>query len=321
MTLETIRNQALSRANFATLDDYYEFALKYLRFMDDKNNYQAEIVCQNEVSYRFYQYKADGNHNITRPINNDLWLTENQYTAHLGEFKGILTDINDGKMPNLMHKPLVSRYIYTTQQTIGAALDSLEAARVNNARKLNGDIFEQFIKRLIQSTGTDCESGVVKVPITDDSGRELLKVQYQHDLIIKSNDELKIIGSVKTSSKDRIDKIFIDKFLYSQLTGTDTPHIAIFLNDVQRGSQIQGTSTKPPSYRVSSTFLSGKFKAYTIKLNSLDGVYYCDLRPNMLADPLLAQQIKSIDDLFYGDLEHLLATAPPINAEIEREVD
>lgn len=36
-----------------------------------------------------------------------------------------------------------------------------------------------------------------------------------------------------------------------------------------------------------SLFLPGHFKAYTIKLNSLDGVYYCDIRPNMMRDTLL----------------------------------
>ena len=59
-------------------------------------------------------------------------------------------------------------------------------------------------------------------------------MSYQHDLIIKSGSLVKIIGSVKTSSKDRLDKIFMDKFLLAKLTGKDVPHVAIFLNDVQR---------------------------------------------------------------------------------------
>ena len=36
---------------------------------------------------------------------------------------------------------------------------------------------------------------------------------------------------------------------------------------------------------MSATFLPGHFKGYTIKLNPLDGVYYCDIRPNMQTDP------------------------------------
>lgn len=59
-------------------------------------------------------------------------------------------------------------------------------------------------------------------------------MSYQHDIIVEENGEIRAIGSVKTSSKDRIDKIFIDKFLYNRLTNVTTPHFAVFLNDVQR---------------------------------------------------------------------------------------
>ncbi len=114
-------------------------------------------------------------------------------------------------------------------------------------------------------------------------------------------DDLKAIGSVKTSSKDRIDKIFMDKFLYSKLTETALPHIAIFLNDVQRKKTNQENI-----YGINSTFLTGHFKAFTIKLNPLDGVYYCDIRPNMERDKLLKEHIQTIDHLFCEDIWQLL---------------
>ena len=56
----------------------------------------------------------------------------------------------------------------------------------------------------------------------------------------KKDDQLKLLGTIKTSSKDRLDKMFIDKFLYSRLTETAIPHIAIILNDVQRKKGIKG---------------------------------------------------------------------------------
>lgn len=85
------------------------------------------------------------------------------------------------------------------------------------------------------------------------------------------------------------------------LTDTDTPHIAIFLNDVQRKRTRQENR-----YGVSSTFLPGHFKGYSIKLCPLDGVYYCDLRPNMTADPFLRSHIRAIDRLFCDDLARLM---------------
>jgi hypothetical protein len=145
------------------------------------------------------------------------------------------------------------------------------------------------------------KTGQAQVPVKDSNGAELFNSSYQHDLLISKDAELKIIGSVKTSSKDRIDKVFMDKFLYNRLTDTALPHIAIFLNDVQRKK-----TRRENEYGVSATFLPGHFKAYTVKLNPLDGVYYCDIRPNMVSDELLSQHIKTIDHFFYSDLWELL---------------
>jgi hypothetical protein len=128
-------------------------------------------------------------------------------------------------------------------------------------------------------------------------GIELFQMSYQHDLIMRLQGEVRVIGSVKTSSKDRLDKVFMDKFLYNRLAETDIPHIAIFLNDVQRKK-----TRRENQFGVSATFLPGHFKGYTVKLNPLDGVYYCDIRPNMRTDPLLQSHIRTIDHLFCADM-------------------
>ena len=130
-------------------------------------------------------------------------------------------------------RSIINKFTYSTQQCIGASLDALPAGKTNTARKINGDLFERFIRLIVQSIGINCKSGVVKIPVIVDD-KELFKMSYQHDFIIEENEVVKLIGSIKTSSKDRIDKIFMDKFLYNKLTETQTPHIAIFLNDVQR---------------------------------------------------------------------------------------
>lgn len=60
-------------------------------------------------------------------------------------------------------------------------------------------------------------------------------MKFEHDIILlNSKNEEKAIGHLKTSSKDRIDKIFLDKHMYNKLKKIDIPHFAIFLNDVQR---------------------------------------------------------------------------------------
>lgn len=140
-------------------------------------------------------------------------------------------------------------------------------------------------------------------------------MSYQHDLIIKEGEVVKAIGGVKTSSKDRLDKVFIDKFLYCKLTESCIPHLAIFLNDVQRK-----VAKKQNRYGINATFLPGHFKGYTIKLNPLDGVYYCDIRPNMESDPLLRQHIRTIDHFFCTDLWRFVKSPGDAAAKIVDEI-
>jgi len=51
----------------------------------------------------------------------------------------------------------------------------------------------------------------------------------------------------------------------------------------------------------------------------LDGVYYCDIRPNMITDPLLSQHIQTIDHFFYDDLWNLLSRDGQSLEEVEIE--
>lgn len=299
MSLADLVSHATDKERFHTVENYIAFCSKYLEFVE--TGLQARIVSQNEIHYQFFQYRQDGSFNISRPLNSLLMYDAELFSTEALRFTRTLEQLKDGAHPSDDLRHNIIRSIYTIQQSIGAALDALPSGMSNQARKVNGDLFERFIRLLIVSLNVGCVSGTMQVPVKDSEGAELFKSSYQHDLLISKNDELKIIGSVKTSSKDRIDKVFMDKFLYNRLTDTALPHIAIFLNDVQRKK-----TRRENEYGVSATFLPGHFKAYTVKLNPLDGVYYCDVRPNMVNDTLLSQHIKTIDHFFYTDLWGLL---------------
>lgn len=299
MNLNDLRNHATDKKRFQSVKDYIDFCTSYLEYVDTA--LQARIVSQNESHYQFFQYREEGSFNITRPLNSRLFYDADDFERAAQQFSMTLEQLRDGQMPSSDLRENLICTIYTLQQSIGAALDALPVGKSNQARKVNGDLFERLIRLLIVSLNIDCVSGTMQVPVKDVDGTELFKSSYQHDLLVSQNDELKVIGSVKTSSKDRIDKVFVDKFLYNRLTETALPHIAIFLNDVQRKK-----SKQENQYGISATFLPGHFKAYTIKLNPLDGVYYCDIRPNMVKDALLSQYIKTIDHLFYSDIWELL---------------
>ena len=299
MNISGLIEYTIDKSNFVSVQAFLDYTIRFLDYID--SNLQARIVSQNENHYEFFQYREDGAFNISRPINSRLMYNAEEFSLVMKTFPSILQRIKDKERPSDSHREELTKAIYTVQQSIGAALDALPAGRSNQARKINGERFETFIKILINSLGVDCIGGTIKVPVKDNSGDVLFKSSYQHDLMISNENELKIIGSVKTSSKDRIDKVFVDKFLYNKLTETNTPHIAIFLNDVQRKN-----TRHENKYGISSTFLPGHFKAYTFKLNPLDGVYYCDIRPNMITDDLLSQNIKTVDHFFFNDLWELL---------------
>lgn len=309
MSLEDLVNHATDKERFHTVENYIEFCSRYLDFVD--TGLQARIVSQNESHYQFFQYRQEGSFNITRPLNSRLMFDADGFALGVQDFRSTIEQLRDGQRPSGDLRENLIRTIYTLQQAIGAALDGLPAGKSNQARKVNGDLFERLIRLLIVSLDVDCVSGTMQVPVKDADGTELFKSSYQHDLLLSKEDELKIIGSVKTSSKDRIDKVFMDKFLYNRLTDTALPHIAIFLNDVQRKK-----AKRENEYGISATFLPGHFKAYTVKLNPLDGVYYCDIRPNMVTDELLSQHIKTIDHFFYSDLWELLDRPGQTLAEV-----
>ena len=310
MTYQSLTERARTKTNFETVQDYLKFASDVL---SKKSEFlQAEIICQNEIDYRFWQLPMEANFAISRPLNSVLLSTVSE-----------IKEFNDSFVPEIgrrefmqslgeTERSLLRRVLYTTQQMIGICLDGLPANESNFARKLNGDLFERFMQLWFRAQGVQCSSAVVRVPVMVD-GVKQCDMNFQHDLVLKYDNAVKVIGSVKTSSKDRIGKIFFDKLLLSSLTGEDIPHIAIFLNDVQRGRKTER------SYRVSSTFLPGHFKAYSIKLIPLDGVYYCDLRPNMISAPMLKARISSIDRLFCDEIWTFLDSVGDTPVEVVQD--
>ncbi len=316
MTLTELVSAASNKTNFTELSDYAEFCNAFWDFAARPGAIQAEIVSRNETQYRFLQFKEDGAFNVTRPLNYRLLYSGNAVKTQTKQFLKVLGSVRASlkTADTAANRELVNRAVYTIQQAIGAALDALPAGRSNTARKINGDLFERLVRLVLVRVGVDCAAGVVHVPVEVD-GKEEFFMTYQHDLVIKSGSLVRIIGSVKTSSKDRLDKTFIDKFLLAKLTGKNVPHVAIFLNDVQR------KGSTPKEYGINATFLPGHFKGYTVKLNPLDGVYYFDIRPNMLTEKILKDHIRTFDHFLFGDLWTLLNRAAVV-AKIEpREED
>ncbi len=297
MKIAKLREWVTDNSKFNTIDEYIQFCQYYLDYISDQSNLQAKIIAQNEHQYFFYQYNKDGNYQITRPLNSELFLDRDNFEKSLKLFKEITTNFVEYQ-PTIEGRQCINNVIYTIQQTLGATLDALPAGKSNQARKVNGTLFEKLIVIFFNSLHITAKAENLGIPVIHNN-EILFTMKYQHDLVVRNGiGDVKVIGAVKTTSKDRIDKVFIDKLLYSRLTSTEIYHIAIILNDIQRKKTKDITK-----FGISSTFLPGRFKGYMIKLCPLDGVYYFDIRKAMQTDKQLKEMIQTFDRLVFDDMK------------------
>jgi hypothetical protein len=222
-----------------------------------------------------------------------------RFIIFLADLKTLQTAIIDQEaQQKYLSSNEINKVIYTIQQSIGCIGDSFD--NPNQSRKRVGQLFETLIKLIIQVLGLECEPRTITIPIPNYPGYEM---SYELDLVFSHNKAIiasetkfihasEIVGSVKTTSKDRIDKVFLDKYLLTKLLGRDIPVVAIFLQDVQRARK--GNSI----FGIASTFKSNHFLGYTVALNKLDGVYYVDPRPEMAVNERLREQIHDFQRFF-----------------------
>ncbi len=309
LTLNDLQASLQDKTAFDKLEDYFALCYAFLNYLE--NTRPTRIVSPGKSNYIFYQYGQAYEYKITRPLNSTLFFTSadtfkisfERFGAFLGDLKRYRDAAIDHKaVQSYLETNQVNRVIYTIQQSVGSISDSFE--NPNQARKRVGQLYENLVRLVIRQVGLECESRTIRIPIP---GHPECIMSYELDLVFSLNKAViasetkfihpsEIIGSVKTTSKDRIDKIFLDKYMLTQLLGRNIPVIAIFLHDVQRarkGNNIFG---------VSSTFKRNHFLGYTIALNRLDGVYYVDPQPAMVQDKHLSQEIQSFERFLTTDL-------------------
>lgn len=309
VTLADLQASVQDKSAFAKLDDYLEIGLAFLKVLQEMR--PTRIISTSHQNYIFYQYGSEYGHKITRPLNTDLFIeSPGDLQTRFERLVAFLSDLKRyqasaaGKRSNRQYvkSNQVNQVIYTVQQVIGSIGDSFDSP--NQSRKRVGQLFETLVRLLIQQVGLTCEPRTINIPIPNYTGYEM---SYELDLVFSRDKAIiasetqhihpaEVVGSVKTTSKDRIDKIFLDKYLLTRLLGRDVPVIAIFLHDVQRAQR--GNSI----FGINSTFKSNHFLGYTVALNRLDGVYYVDPRPEMLVNEKLREQIRDLQQFLVQDL-------------------
>ncbi len=149
-----------------------------------------------------------------------------------------------------------------------------------SARKHIGNRFEELIRIIINSVGLTGKKIVLNIPYKTDEG--VKNYRCETDFIIspykevksttKSIDPNELIISTKTTTKDRMSKIFIDKILIQNFVGNEIKVVGISVNDIQRKDD-----KKNEKQKISQTFLSNLFMVYKEFLVDIEGYYYFDL--------------------------------------------
>jgi len=269
-------------------------------------SYLPNVISDSKIKHDYVIYSSQiaGTTKFIRPINQTLFIgNTDDFDANFKNLQLIFKKLKNGESVTDSDKIIVDKTIYTIQQSIGAGLDLL--VNPNSARKHVGNRFEELIRVIFTEIGVANKKQVLQIPYETDEGVKTYKCE--NDLILSpfgkvksssnSLDQNETVVSVKTTSKDRMGKMFIDKILLERFVGHSQKVIGIFLNDVQRKE----------TDNISFTLVSGLFMVYSRFLTELEGVYYLDPPPNANKKPY-SNYMKRFSELITNDIKVLLTT-------------
>lgn len=282
-----------------SITDFFEITNRVLDYFPNVINNTVE-----KGDYLISSSNIAGTIKFLRPINRKLFIHEKKvFNDYFQKLIIVFENIRNKKTVTEEDKIIIDRVIYTIQQSIGIGLDLM--VNQNSARKHVGNRFEELIRVIFTEISVSNKRTVLQIPYETDEGQKIYKCE--NDLIIspfenvestnKHLDKNEIVVSIKTTSKDRMGKMFIDKILLERFVKHPQKVIGIFLNDVQRKED----------NNISFTLVSGLFMVYTKFLITLEGIYYLDPPPNALKLPY-SNHMKRFSDLITEDLEKLFSS-------------
>ncbi len=266
------------KSHKTTLDEFKEITTRSL-------NYFKEIITKRVTKgdYIIGSSLSAGTTKYIRPINTKLFLfEENDFIKNFDLFSKILDRLKAGerKFTKLEYE-IVDKVSYTILQSTGLGFDLLGES--NSARKHVGNRFEEFIKALFSYLNISSKKIILKIPYKTESGTRYYRCETEivlspHDSVKSTSSNIhrdEIVVSLKTTTKDRMSKIFIDKILMERFVRNPVRVVGISINDVQRKNTDQ----------IATTFVSNLFMVYTEFLTNLDGYYYIDIPVKATSSP------------------------------------
>ena len=279
------------------MDNFFNVAKRVKEYLPNVLSHSED-----KHDYTIFVSEVAGVKKYLRPINKNLYIFNNDdFGRAYITFKDTVLKIKSGtSIFSEGEKYNIDSFLYTIQQSIGAGLDLL--VDPNSSRKHVGNRFEELIRVVFNEIGIANKRIVLRIPYHTDEGNKVYKCE--NDLILSSTgkvlstsnhiDEEEIVVSVKTTSKDRMGKMFIDKILLERFVGHPQKVIGIFNNDVQRKQKAD----------ISFTLVSGLFMVYTQFLTQVEGVYYLDLPVTAKKEPF-NKYMKQFSELITKDISIL----------------
>jgi len=284
--------------NKNSLEDFFNISKRVRAYLPNVLSYSVD-----KNGYTIYVSDVAGSKRFLRPINISLYIQDDSLFEQ--SFNAFLQTVSKIKSKELHfdenEKNNINSFLYTIQQSIGAGLDLM--VDPNSARKHVGNRFEELIRAVFSAIGISNKRIVLRIPYDTDEGEKIYKCE--NDLVLspyenvistpEQLDEKEIVVSVKTTSKDRMGKMFIDKILLEKFVKHPQKVIGIFNNDVQRKRNND----------ISFTLVSGLFMVYTKFLTEVEGVYYLDPPPTAMKEPY-CKYMKPFSELITQDIFELL---------------
>jgi hypothetical protein len=264
-----------------SIQEFRDVTQRILNYIPDVLNVESEfgnyVICSSNIA---------GTTKSIRPFKKDLFIRrEKDFDKDFKKFESIIKYLKSGKRnfeENDFH--LIDSVTYTMQQAIGIGLDLM--VHPNSARKLVGNRFEELIRIIFTILGISIKKVVLSIPYETEEGNKYYRCET--DVIISPYDKVRsdsktinqneIVITLKTTTKDRMPKIFIDKVLMEKFVGHPVKIVGISQNDIQRKDD--GEIPK-----ISYTFVSNLFMVYTKFLAQLEGYYYLDPPARALEKP------------------------------------
>lgn len=288
----------ISKSSLIEFQNITKRVLEYLpAVIDEENEFHGYLICSSTTA---------GTRKRIRPFKKKLFIkSTNLFDQEFQKFMEILESLKQGNRDFEKREfEIIDSVAYTIQQSIGIGLDLL--VDPNSARKHVGNRFEELIRTLLSTMEIEIKKVTLSIPYDTEEGQKFYRCET--DVIIsphkkvKSNsqniDKDEIVVTLKTTTKDRMPKIFIDKILMERFIGYPVKIVGISLNDVQRKDDKETT-------KISYTFVSNLFMVYTKFLAQLEGYYYIDIPRRALEAPF-NQHIFPFSKFILKDIWELL---------------